>query len=46
MNLRSKAITIIYTFRYNYGWLYFLIGYIVGGLAMLYVLESRGYIDI
>ena len=42
--IKDRIVSMIYTFRYNYGWIFFLIGYLLGAIAMLYVLESGGII--
>lgn len=42
--IKDRIISMIYAFRYNYGWIHFLIGYSLGAVATLYVLEAEGYI--
>jgi hypothetical protein len=40
--VKSFILSFIYNARYNLGWLFFLIGFIGGGMMMIHVLEEEG----
>lgn len=42
--LISRLMVLVFNLRNNHGWLFFLIGYIVGAFAMLHVLDEMGMI--
>jgi len=43
-DLKAIALTLIFNFRHNHGWLFAFVGYLLGAIAMLRVLEAEGYL--
>ncbi len=43
-DLKAFALTLIYNFRHNHGWLFALVGYLAGAIMMLKVLKGMGLI--
>lgn len=39
-DLKALALTLIYNFKHNHGWLFALIGYLAGAIMMLKVLKE------
>jgi hypothetical protein len=42
--IKSNVLVLFFNLKYNHGWLFFLIGFIAGGVGMIHVLQEEGLI--
>jgi len=43
-DIKAIALTLVYNFRHNHGWIFALVGYFAGAIAMVKVLKGMNLI--